>query len=63
MMDYSADLIQSMAYDMAIAFLISVFFAGIIIPQILLIAFRKNLFDVPDERKIHTSAVPGSVAI
>ena len=39
MMDYSADLIQSMAYDMAIAFLISVFFAGIIIPQILLIAF------------------------
>ena len=58
MMNYSADLIQSMAYDMAIAFLISVFFAGIIIPQILLIAFRKNLFDVPDERKIHTSAVP-----
>ena len=47
-----------MAYNMAIAFLTSVFFAGIIIPQILLIAFRKKLFDVPDARKIHTSAVP-----
>lgn len=31
---------------------------GIIIPQILLIAFRKNLFDAPDPRKIHTSKVP-----
>lgn len=31
---------------------------GILIPQILLIAFRKNLFDTPDPRKIHTSAVP-----
>lgn len=39
-------------------FLLSIFFAGILIPQILLIAFRKKLFDVPDERKIHHSAVP-----
>lgn len=31
---------------------------GFIIPQILLIAFRKNLFDTPDPRKIHTSQVP-----
>lgn len=31
---------------------------GFIIPQILLIAFRKNLFDKPDPRKIHTSEVP-----
>ena len=37
----------------SIAFLICVFCAGIIIPQILLIAFRKRLFDLPDERKIH----------
>ena len=57
-MVFNSDLIQPMAYNMAIAFLTSVFFAGIIIPQILLIAFRKNLFDVPDARKIHTSAVP-----
>lgn len=32
--------------------------AGIIIPQILLISFRKQLFDMPDSRKIHTVAVP-----
>ena len=42
----------------SIAFLICVFCAGIIIPQILLIAFRKRLFDLPDERKIHHCAVP-----
>ena len=44
--------------DMAVAFVVSAVIAGIFIPQILLIAFRKQLFDVPDERKIHTSAVP-----
>lgn len=31
---------------------------GIIIPKILLIAFRKNLFDEIDPRKIHKGAVP-----
>lgn len=39
-------------------FLISMVICGIIIPQILLIAFRKRLFDEPDERKIHKGAVP-----
>lgn len=39
-------------------FLISAGISGIIIPKILLIAFRKRLFDEPDERKIHTAAVP-----
>lgn len=39
-------------------FLCSVICAGILIPQILLVAFRKSLFDIPDERKIHRSAVP-----
>ena len=39
-------------------FLLCIFFAGIIIPQILLIALRKQLFDLPDERKIHHCAVP-----
>lgn len=42
----------------AAACLVSVLMAGVIIPKILLIAFRKRLFDVPNERKIHTSAVP-----
>lgn len=35
-----------------------VLLTGIIIPQILLIAFRKNLFDEPDPRKIHKTEVP-----
>jgi len=39
-------------------FLTSALLAGIIIPQILLIAFRKNLFDEPGERKIHQIPVP-----
>ncbi|MBD5356198.1 MAG: undecaprenyl/decaprenyl-phosphate alpha-N-acetylglucosaminyl 1-phosphate transferase [Bacteroides sp.] len=39
-------------------FLLCIFCAGIVIPQILLIAFRKQLMDVPDERKIHRSLVP-----
>lgn len=41
-----------------IAFFVSLFLAGIIIPQILLIAFRKKLFDEVDERKIHKGVVP-----
>lgn len=43
--------------DLAV-FAISLVLAGIIIPQILLIAFRKNLFDEIDERKIHKGVVP-----
>lgn len=41
-----------------VVFLVSVCLSGIIIPQILLISFRKKLFDMPNERKIHTAAVP-----
>ncbi len=35
------------------SFVIAVLIAGLVIPKILLIAFRKNLFDEIDERKIH----------
>ncbi len=38
--------------------LLSILLAGVMIPQVLLIAFRKKLFDEPDERKIHKGAVP-----
>lgn len=41
-----------------ISFSIALVLAGIIIPQILLIAFRKKLFDEVDERKIHKGVVP-----
>lgn len=43
--------------DMAV-FLVALLLTGIIIPQILLIAFRKKLFDEVDERKIHKGIVP-----
>lgn len=39
-------------------FTVCVLSAGVLIPQILLISFRRNLFDIPDGRKIHQSAVP-----
>lgn len=41
-----------------VSFAIALTLAGIIIPQILLIAFRKKLFDEVDERKIHKGVVP-----
>lgn len=44
--------------NVIMVFTLCVFLAGIVIPQILLIAFRRQLFDVPDERKIHQGAVP-----
>lgn len=37
---------------------ISVLLTGLIIPKIILIAFRRNLFDTPNARKIHTGVVP-----
>lgn len=40
------------------AFTIVAVITGFIIPQILLIAFRRNLFDHIDPRKIHQGAVP-----
>lgn len=43
--------------DLAV-FFTALVLTGIIIPQILLIAFRKNLFDDVDERKIHKGVVP-----
>lgn len=38
--------------------IMSVLLAGLIIPKIMLIAFRKQLFDEVDERKIHRGVVP-----
>lgn len=41
-----------------LAFVVVTILAGVIIPQILLIAFRKNLFDDNDPRKVHKGTVP-----
>lgn len=43
--------------DVAV-FCIALLLTGIIIPQILLIAFRRKLFDEVDERKVHKGVVP-----
>lgn len=40
------------------AFAISVFLSALIIPRILVVAFRKRLFDAPGERKVHKGIVP-----
>ncbi|MCE9240471.1 MraY family glycosyltransferase [Bacteroides thetaiotaomicron] len=41
-----------------LAFVISAYIARLIIPRILLISFRKKLFDIPDARKLHKRAIP-----
>lgn len=42
----------------ASSFLLSVFLSALIIPRILVVAFRRRLFDIPNERKVHTGVVP-----
>lgn len=39
-------------------FILSVLFAGIIIPQILMVAFKRKLFDDLGERKVHHGKIP-----
>lgn len=39
-------------------FLISLALTVVVIPKILLISFKKRLFDIPDERKVHKGVVP-----
>ena len=40
------------------AFVTAIILGRIIIPNILLVSFRKRLFDAPDPRKIHHNLVP-----
>lgn len=48
-----------MAYlFIAISLLISIVLSALIIPRVLVVAFRKKLFDIPDERKVHTGIIP-----
>lgn len=49
---------QSTIVGVIASFLVSLLLTGIIIPKILLIAYRKNLLDIPDERKIHKGGIP-----
>ena len=43
---------------LAIAFLLAFLLELIIIPRVLLISYKKKLFDIPDERKQHTKITP-----
>lgn len=49
---------QTTVINLTIVFFLSMFLAGFMIPKILLISFRKQLFDTHDERKIHQGTVP-----
>lgn len=55
---FSQDEIYFWLENDLIALLISVIIAGILIPKIILIAFRRKLFDDVNERKIHRGVVP-----
>lgn len=44
--------------NICLAFGLCLFLVGVFIPRILLISFRKKIFDMPDERKIHTTVIP-----
>ena len=41
-----------------VGFLIAALLGKLFIPGILVVAHQKRLFDVPDERKVHTSPIP-----
>ena len=40
------------------SFVLSLMLGMLIIPKILLISYKKRLFDQPDSRKVHTVPVP-----
>ncbi|MDR1459016.1 MAG: hypothetical protein LBI60_02240 [Bacteroidales bacterium] len=44
--------------NISLVFILCIVFAMALIPNILLISFRKKLFDLPDGRKIHSSVIP-----
>lgn len=45
-------------YILIVAFMVAIIMGRIIIPKILIISFRKRLFDVPDARKVHNRPIP-----
>lgn len=49
---------MSYIWVLLLAFFISLGFSIFLIPRILLISFKKHLFDIPDERKVHRGVIP-----
>ena len=51
--------INVMAYLLiTLSLFISIILSRLIIPRILVVAHRKKLFDIPDERKVHSGIIP-----
>lgn len=46
------------AINICLTFVLCAFLAGVLIPQILLISYRRKLYDEPGDRKIHYRVVP-----
>ena len=63
MIDYLTEIIVDMNADILLTVLPTTFFVCLMLtivalPEVIRIAFRKQLFDVPDYRKVHTGQVP-----
>lgn len=43
---------------LAVTFILGAFLTSVSIPKVLAICHKKKLYDLPDDRKIHTSAIP-----
>ena len=48
-----------MAYLLTtLSLVLSILLSALIIPRILVVAYRKKLFDIPNERKVHDEIIP-----
>ena len=48
-----------MAYLLTtLSLVLSILLSALIIPRILVVAYRKKLFDIPNERKVHDGIIP-----
>ena len=52
------DELQLTIYSVAIPFLLSVVLGWLFIPRVLILSHRKQLYDMPDQRKMHHTPVP-----
>lgn len=48
----------TITFLLVICFLVALLIGWTILPRILLISYRKRLFDIPNERKVHSQPVP-----
>ena len=63
MIDGLREIFETMNWDLVLTVLPMTFFLCVLLtvialPEVIRIAFKKQLFDVPDYRKVHTGQVP-----